>query len=58
MMASDEKSVKVASALSFDGEDKTKWESWSFKMLAYAQKRGYEDAFTTVFEFASNDEMK
>jgi hypothetical protein len=58
MMASDEKSDKVHSGLSFDGEDKTKWESWNFKMLAYAQKRGYEAAYTTVLEFASDDETK
>ena len=54
MMASDEKSDKVPSALYFDGEDETKWEAWSFKMLAYAQEKGHKEAFTLKFTFGAN----
>ena len=36
-------------ALYFDGEDATKWDAWNFKMLAYAAKKGHEDAFTTEY---------
>jgi hypothetical protein len=46
-MTDDDKEVKTTSSLYFNGEDDTKWEAWSFKMLACAAKKGYKSAFTT-----------
>ena len=46
-MTDDDKEVKTTSSLCFNGEDDTKWEAWSFKMLAHAAKKGYESAFVT-----------
>ena len=54
-MASDDKNDKETRALYFDGEDETKWEAWSLKTLAYAQKKGHAEAFTKTFEFGSDE---
>ena len=45
-MASEDKDERDTKSLYFDGEDETKWEAWSFKMMAYAQKKGHAEAFT------------
>ena len=52
-----EKSSRRAeeNALYFDGEDGTKWDAWQFKMLAYAAKKGHEDAFTTAYKFGADE---
>ncbi len=45
-MADDkELKKKTTSALCFTGEDCTKWEAWSFKMLVFVAKEGCESAF-------------
>ena len=38
---------ELSKALHFDGEEYSKWDAWSFKMVAYAAKKGHEEAFTT-----------
>jgi hypothetical protein len=46
-MTVDDKEVKTTSSFCFNGEDDTKWEAWSFKMLACAAKKGCKSAFLT-----------
>ena len=53
-MADDDKKDTAREALYFDGEDQTKWEAWSFKMLAYADKKGHEEFFTEEFKFGED----
>ena len=52
-MAEDRSETK---ALNFDGEDEKLWGAWSFKMLAYAAKKGHEEAFTTEYKFGEDKE--
>jgi hypothetical protein len=46
----------MISSLHFDGEDATKWEVWSFKMLAYAAKKGHKAAFLTDYQLGADEE--
>jgi hypothetical protein len=53
-MTDNDKEVKTTSSLYFNGEDDTKWEAWSFKMLAHAAKKGCESAFATDLSAVAN----
>ena len=46
---SKETGSSVTRSLFFDGSDKSKWAIWSFKLLAYANDKDCEDAFTSIF---------
>jgi hypothetical protein len=56
-MADDRTESKVTTnALCFDGSDGSKWDSWAFKMLAYAAKKKHKEAFLTNFVFGAKEE--
>ena len=54
MVRDDEERSSYRNPLRFTGEDESKWHDWSFKMLAYAHKKGYKEAFLTSFTFGSD----
>ncbi len=52
----EDRNDAVMKTLHFDGEDETKWDTWRFKMLAYAGKKGHKEAFLTDYKFGEDKE--
>jgi hypothetical protein len=52
----DEERSSHKNPLRFTGEDESKWHDWSFKMLAYAHKKGYEEAFHNTYTFPKDQD--
>ena len=47
--------LPVERALYFDrSEDEIKWKEWSFKILAYASKKGYKEVLLTKCKLGSD----
>ena len=50
----EDRNDAVMKTLHFDGEDETKWDTWRFKMLACAGKKGHKESFLTDYQFGED----